>query len=57
MNYELAGLISFAVHAPKKMPKLQRLDAKKLPDRKATEADHAMIRSYFKKLVRAYGDG
>lgn len=54
LNWELAGLISFAFHNPKKMPTYRRIGEPqaRVPQRPATEADHAIIRAYFKRLAK-----
>lgn len=53
LHYELAGLISFAMHKPSRMPRYTPVGEKveRVPSRPATEADHARIRAYFRRLA------
>lgn len=52
-NYELAHLIAVAVHRPKSLPAYRRMDERGSVReiRKATEADHDVIRAYFMRLA------
>lgn len=54
LNFELAGLISFAMHKPSAMPRYVPVGEKRerVPSRAPTEADHAIIRAYFKSLAK-----
>ena len=56
LNFELAGLISHAVHQPRKMPKYRSVaemaEQKSALEREPTEADHALIRAHLMRLVK-----
>jgi hypothetical protein len=56
-NHELAGLISFAVHLPKKIPEYKPVGRRRGPIGKPTEAGHDIIKAYFKKLARGSTNG
>jgi hypothetical protein len=51
-NYELAQLIGFAVHDPKKMPKYEPSpDPRAKKKEVSTEADEARVRAFFINLA------
>lgn len=53
LNHELAQLIAFAMHEPKKMPSYKPINSKKTP--KATQADEDRVRAFFIGLASQRG--
>jgi hypothetical protein len=54
LNYELAGLISFAFHQPGKMPKYKE---NKAAEKKGTEVDDIRVRAFFIGLAQQSESG
>lgn len=52
LNHEMAGLIFLAFHKPRHLPKYKPLKERgREVTRAATEADHTVIKAYFRKLA------